>query len=409
MTSPVWPAEKKLLVWSKSAPDFPSGSPAILAELLRHAPPGHVRVVAEDSPLRRQMDIAYPIRRLNIRRMSWPFPRGARVIPWARLLAAFPMTAIGLREVLSFQPSAILTIYFDDAWMISSLLVSLITGTPLIVYVHDPYLENVRASSSMRLKLMKPVEKSIMRQAQILTLYESLSRHYHELYQVSPSVIPHLVTKKRLSWTPPGGKPPLVIGFAGSIYANNLRQMKDLAGICGNNENIHLRIFTPTKKEELLKAGISGERISVMFADNQDKLLAELNKCHLLYLPLDSEGGEGLTRLNLKVVLPTKAVDYLLAGPPALVHAPSDYEVFRFFQTTGSALLLDADSSETLEQRLNRYLDSGIPGIPEHHLLAALDHFSSGKVLEKFFTVLRNASPSPRHSIRSSLTRSHAT
>ena len=87
--------------------------------------------------------------------------------------------------------------------------------------------------------------------------------------------------------------------------------------------------------------GIAGEGVEIGFEADYDRLLQRLSECDLLYLPLAFEDTGSLTTDALQYSFPTKSLDYLLAGPPILVHCPAEFELSRFFRERECAHVLN--------------------------------------------------------------------
>jgi hypothetical protein len=150
----------RILVWMRSAPDQPSGSPAIIAELLRSLEPGSAEIVCEWSPsdVRRDIGLRHPISRIAMDRLLWPFKRGTRIRQLVRYLSVPIHLAYGLFRVARLRPQCIVTVYFDAIWILTSYLLSRLTGVPVLYYVHDPFLEAAEHRGGLDARLAGWVE-----------------------------------------------------------------------------------------------------------------------------------------------------------------------------------------------------------------------------------------------------------
>lgn len=381
----------KILFWSWTEPDKPSGSPAILLEILRSIPKGRAEIVCERNcpdNMRKNVDLVHPITRLSAHRKMWPFSRGYRFQRYFVYMGVIILLLYGLFKIIKNRPDFIFTIYFNDKWILSSYLLSKLTGIPIIYYVHDPYLESAVNRQEPAPKLANWLEPLSLQHGQVIVLYESLRRHYLKKYDIESVVVRHITPKIRNTYKPSKKNDLVTIGFAGMIYDNNKILMKKLGLTCRRMPNLRLRIFTAANSSVLEEIGLYGDRIKVEYIQNYEELLDSLSKCDLLYLPLafPDETSLLLPESALKYVLPTKAIDYLLAGPPILVHCPKDYETSRFFVKYCAGFQLNSNRLRDINQWIENWQDKGKESIDEKNVLQALDTFSA----EKNFTILEN-------------------
>ena len=278
-------------------------------------------------------------------------------------------------------------------WILSSYLLSVLTRIPVIYYVHDPYLEARQHKTGIALKIAKWLEPKSLRHGYVIVLYESLRSHYKTKYGINSTVVRHIVTRERSTPNSTNLKKndPVTIGFAGMIYGNNSILMKGLGEVCKHMSSVNLRIFTATDSHLIEEIGLYGDRIKIDYFKNYDELLDSLSKCSLLYLPMafPDEVSLVLPADSLRYVLPTKAIDYLLAGPPILVHCSEDYELSKFFAKHRAGFLLNTNKPEDLKRWIENWVDNGKEAIDEKNIQKALDTFSARKnltVLEHVFS-----------------------
>jgi hypothetical protein len=383
-----------VLVWTRSAPDRPSGSPAILAEILRHMEGADIEVVSERMSEAATRDIAadYPISRIAPQRYLWPFRRGARIKELVRLAAVPLMVMYGVGRVLRFRPSCILTIYFDFAWILSSYLLSLITRVPLVYYVHDPYRAAAEYRGGLDRRLARFLEPRSLRHACVAVLYPSLQEIYKREYGLESFLVRHASFEPRRTKRPRTEHGRFVVGFAGTIYDNNRLLMAQLGRACAADSRIELRLFTNVPGPVLASLGLSGPRVSVRFERSHAALIDGLSGCDLLYLPLTFGDTPELPEVSLRTVLPTKAVDYLLAGPDILVHCPEHYEMAQFFSHHRAAHVLSSDAPGRLEQWLGAWTRGEEPEISEGAMQQAFHEFAGRRNVRRMTRLLRAAS-----------------
>lgn len=385
----------RVLVWTWVSPLMPSGSPAILAEVLKRIPPGSAEIVCEYTPGRvhaRQDEIPHAVSETRVLHVFWPFRRGWLPRRVSRILA-FPLLVMyGLWRIWRYRPDCILTLYFDSLWILSSYLLSKLTGTPVVYYVHDPYLEYASFRGGFNARLAAWLEPRSLRHATVLVLYDSLRKHYHQRYGIEATVVRHLAGRTAEvagddGATAAGAK--RVIGFAGAIYDNNRRLLKQLIAECGADDRFEIRIWSNAAPDVLEEIGANRPGVTVSFESVYDRLLEALGKCDLMYLPLAFGNTPTLPEDSLRYVLPTKAVDYLLVGKPILVHCPSDFEMATFFEKFRAGHCLTDDAEGSLHGWLSRWQAGEIPAIAAADRRQALDQFCADRNSAVLFDRLR--------------------
>jgi glycosyltransferase involved in cell wall biosynthesis len=310
--------------------------------------------------------------------------------------AAIPVLFFyGVWRILRFRPSCIFTIYFNDIWIATAYLLSKATGLPLILYVHDPFLEPAEYAGGIRALFARWLEPRAIRRCYLIALTESLGEHYQSRYGVPVVTLPNLARGDFFASAPHQTKEDcdgkLTIGFAGCIYDNNLALLQKLASVVRKDESLTLTLFTPLEQKTLEAFKLTGPRISYTFVKDANALIESLAACDLLYLPLCFTNTPSLPRESLQYVLPTKTVDYLLAGCPVLVHCPADFETARFFGTTGAGYVLSSDDEGDLHRCLIDLKSGAGLSISPEGRQRALAYFAPEANRAKFLKYLRAA------------------
>jgi hypothetical protein len=371
----------RVLFISRSALEHASGTPVILDELLCQFPAGMAELLCESrmhETRTRAILARHRIYNFTFQNALWPFRKGSRVrftIAWL----GFPwILAVGLWRVFRFRPQCIIAIYYDARWILAAYAISRLSFVPLVFYVHDAFRENVGTRLSLRAMWREGIERLTLKSARVLVLHASLAERYHRKYGITCAVLRRIVTQRSVSCLHRQNKPgEFVIGLAGAIYDNNSRQVRELTEIVKKEPRLRLRIFTGSVQSHLNDLGIGGERVSVRFEKDYDRLLAHLSECDLLYLPLAFVETEGLSSDALQYAFPTKSIDYLLVGSPILVHCPERFELFQFFQRNRCAYLLGNGDQEKLHSWLKDWIEGKEPKLDDECRLRALKLFSA--------------------------------
>ncbi len=387
----------KIFFWTWTEPDKPSGSPAVLLEILKRVPGGKAEIVCERKcppELRKNVDIVLPITRLSKHLKVWPFGHGYRLQQYFKYIGVLYLVFYGLFRILKYRPDLIFTIYFNEMWIFSSYILSKITRIPVLYYIHDPYLEPALHRGGPAAKLAQWLEPKSLKHGYVIVLYESLRHHYQKKYGIDSAVVRHITTQQRKEYISAKQNGYITIGYAGMIYDNNKNLMKELGSVCKQMAMVKLRIFTAADNHIIENIGLVGDRIKVKYLQDYEELLVSLSKCDLLYLPLSFSGDTNskLPTESLKYVLPTKVIDYLLAGPPILVHCPQEFEVSKFIKRYSAGFKLNSNEQGELKKWLNNWINNGLQPIDDVSIQQALAVFSAEKnmaTLENVFVSIK--------------------
>lgn len=370
----------RILLFSRSAPDGPSGTPAILERLLAPIPAGRVEILCEDdgAPERRRViDLPHPIRRVAPPFRKLPTKLGSALRVAAQFPSVVELVGEGLRAVRRFSPDVIVTVLFDDRWVLASHLLARVTGIPHAVVVHDAYRENAgQRRFPWQRAIPGRLEPLVLRHARVTTILGGLAQRYRDEHGIDVRLIRSPAPAPPRPARTPRGDGRLRIGFAGAVYDNVVRPLAQMARVVARDPALSLDVLSPATSEFLAAHGIAGERIKTRFERGYDRLLAALGEYDLLYLPLSATGGADLGAEALQYAFPTKAIDYLLSGAPILVHCPEHFEVHAFFREHGAAHLLTADDDLALGDLLARFRRGEVAPIPDGNRLAACAAFA---------------------------------
>ena len=398
--------EPRVLFLCAAEPDVASGTPVIVCDLLAHFPDADAELLCEHKfhvAQRRKISLRHRVRKIYFPNCLWPFRRGSRVrdllvyvgLPW--------LVVAGWWRICRFRPTCLVAIYYRIPWIITAYLLSRLSRVPLIVYVHDTVRENFDGSSGLKKHFVAWLEEKVLRGSRVMVLHPYLADHYQQRYGLQCTVLRQIVWHELLPDSPKKeSRVPLTIGFAGAIYDNNSRQLTELAAIVEADPRLRLNIWTAAPVDRLTELGIKGDRVQVGFEDNYERLLKCLAGCDLLYLPLAFADSGLLTTDALQYAFPTKSLDYLLAGPPILVHCPRTFELSRFFSDHGCAQVLNDGEPVALQQWFEAWLAGQVVAIDSAARSRAVQVFSPQENRRLLWEVMAEVSAGSKASLRQS-------
>jgi hypothetical protein len=256
---------------------------------------------------------------------------------------------ICLKEIRNSNISSILGVYRDESSLILSYIVSVISGKPLFVYLTDLYAENYNSHTK------KIFQKIIFNRAKsILCLNEAMKSHYISLgynqVEIILSTVPEILPLKIKEFD---GK-VFKIAFSGSIIYDRLDLLQMLVKIIGNNPHYELNLYCPHNEDYLKSNQLFANNVKFEYLNDPTQLLKKLQENHLLYLPLTFKKPDSQrSYLQLKTCLGTKSYEYMQTGVPILVHSPSEYYTYKYFEASNSAILLNSNACNKLTAKLD--------------------------------------------------------
>jgi len=346
---------KKLLVWTWTDIHNMSGTPAILITLFSLMQEWRITYVCGNKsqtkqPIGRSMKMKYYhlIDKMNvlIARNNW------LLVLLLDFCVKIPvLTTICIYTVLKERPQAILTVFFNRSWVLSSFLTAKILRRKVIFYVHDPFKEKYLMRTKLERSMMYYIERKIMtdKLSRIIVLNEGLE----ELYRVyKPStVLPNISmwkVKKAHSHRKLDKNELFKIAFSGSVYENNRELVYALVDVVSRNPDCELHMFGNYGRDDVSYFN-SVSNVIIRFIPGQELLFNQLLNYDLQYLPLSFVGHKDLPIECLRPVFPTKAMDYISTNKPILLHCPEDFFLASYFKKHGIGYCLHSREIKDLE------------------------------------------------------------
>jgi glycosyltransferase involved in cell wall biosynthesis len=182
---------------------------------------------------------------------------------------------------------------------------------------------------------------------------------YLRKYGIESTVIPHVVDGEAFSSAstselPLGLEPGRYALFTGDVYGMNADSLRRLVHVVRNDFSGRLQIVISGQKtsEELAAMGI--EPNIVLVGASHNTLVALQRYAAILLAPLafDSPFPK-----DVHTALPTKVIEYLVAGPPILVHAPPGSFLAQRASAEEWAAVVSSPSEDELRSTVTRLLD----------------------------------------------------
>ncbi|MFA5392087.1 MAG: glycosyltransferase [Candidatus Paceibacterota bacterium] len=274
------------------------------------------------------------------------------------------MLRAGIKSIKKEKIEIMLGISDYGPAMISTYLLHKITKKPYYIFLFDIYKGNFY-SVFPAILLAKIFEPKLFKNAKkIIVTNEGAKEFYTKRYGdkisdkfvvIHNSVFPEPYLKFQKSQPIHKPKPPYTILFTGKIYWPQIGALKNLIKAVNeiNDKNIKLKIYTPSPTDYLKEIGIeesSKVEISVAPPSEMPKIQ---NQADILFLPLS---WHTKSQAIIDTATPGKLTDYLIAGRPILIHAPTSTYLVQYAKKNNFAMVVDEENIEKFKIAVKKLL-----------------------------------------------------
>lgn len=343
-----------MLVIASETPSNNNGSGVIINRLLCHFNSNEMIYLGRKAVAKGRVKMPFPV-------YSIPAPsvdsRGERF--W-RLLSVVPGVIIGLYLILKYRPSSIVCFFpFENALLITYILHKL-TGKKYYPYLNDLYMENRKGHEKAIADWLQP--RFFRNAKKIIVVNEGMKRFYRERYGIESEVI-FTSINDAIPVSVSVGEPhqPFVMGYSGNINRDRIDPFQVLIRALRDKPEYKIRMFSGVSRTQLEKWDLWSDNVSLEFFNNSAKLVEELSKCDLLYLPLTFR-TDMTSREQLATCLGIKSYEYLISGVPVMVHCPLEYYTAQFYVERNCGLVVGSLDEKAVEEAIwslrNKIVDS---------------------------------------------------
>lgn len=344
--------------------DFPpseeNGGRILLKRLLQAHPPENVCVFTLSAALRTStVEERLPCRHVGFpilyRSRNWPLTRIKHALSWLMvggisLAAAF--------EIWRRKPNVILTILHGRLYFAAAAAGAL-TATPYIVFVHDDRVSQIPGASCFWRRVGKPLTGLVLRHAaHVYSVSPGMQRFLRAEFHVASEVQWPATQGGGPSWPHLPQAGVLRILFAGGIhYANqdSLGLLVDVlrSGLLRASGLPALQLDICTRISECPPSVLSwaGPDIAIRDWLRPEQLRNALREADVLFL---SYAFLDRWRHVVETAFPSKIADYLAAGKPILVLAPTYSTLARYAAEEHFAELVTDFNPEALAAALRK-------------------------------------------------------
>ena len=338
-----------------------AGTSLLLYELFRHFPDDSVRVVCGPG-LRPHTELTHPFEthRLTLK----PADRGLTFLTNKAAEVCIPIIREYLRHCVRMErPRTIFAHYPDAAFLIPAADVAAEFDIPLVIYFDAVWKGNTDG------RLSPAHESRIVRQAQRrFSLTEAFCQDLEDQHGVPWEPLPHVFLLPEEMERPTEKARHQRVHFAGGVYplmnTDSMTRLHDALKTLDDPPTFQVLGNNPP--DVLSKAGLTGPLIETGLVPREE-MFGIQRSSEILYLPaaFHSDWPD-----FLKSNFPTKALEYMVAGRPILVHGPKGFYLTELAREHEFALVVDEPDVIALAKAVERLrTDKALVERITHHAL----------------------------------------
>ncbi len=326
------------------------GSEVLMANLLS-CYPGEVFAAVQKHPLVLE-DPGFrspcPVYRM------WVPQRGLSWRIFSRLQQT-PLIMLAYRRFLRGQirrhrPKVIIAAASSWNMFASAFQVASQAGIPFYAHMHDLWEENCPPSSGSQ-SLARRWEPLILKRARRLLFMTTVQADfYREKYGIEGQLLPHTVLPAILAAAPHAMVSPRLpertVLFVGTLSSqmntDAMRVMAKAAEMLPGD--VRCVILSRSSRTSWAAAGISSPRLLICSA-SREEVATHVSAAHILLAPLSHKN---CSHHEVRTVLSTKLLEYLVSGRPILVFSPRNSFQAQSARQGGWGLVVDEDDPRAL-------------------------------------------------------------
>lgn len=332
---------------------FPKGSYYVLMGRLDHVWPP----IDEDS----MMPAPYTFSRFPLLNVRGSWRRRIRSI-LRDLFALLETTWKGLRIIHREKIDTIFVVA-DHYVELAALIMHWLTGKKIALWLPDLYYVPENSTTGWTQTVDRFIEPFLLKKVDtVLVTSEATQKYYKEKYGIDTEVLPHSVDIKKYSPQMEDGHSPnktTKILFTGTVEPCNFGPLLDMIKVVNENPELNLEfsIISNNLSKDLKEICEKNHRISYGRA-NREEIPALQKSAGMLFLPLSFEEHGYRYPSIVRTASPSKLPEYLIAGRPILVYAPTESYYAEYARQQDFALIVDKPDYNALRCAILEFLNN---------------------------------------------------
>ncbi len=373
--------ENNVLFVVRALPYEIAGTPIVIRNLLSHLTDENYFVLGRrPDPSKRLPNIL----KQKMFKIPVLYTKGHTFWKYFSIIPGFFM---GVWIVKKYKITKIVGVFQDDASLILSYWLALFfKNIEFYPYLLDLYAEQAANRQNQQKLIFKRANKILVANDGICDFFK---KKYANFKFVAIPIIatntPASIINRKYS----AGESKFIIVYSGSVNEDRIETLKIATKIISKDNRIIFKYLTNHTKEYLIKNNVFYDGFEIEQCNTNDDLMRELNRAHLLYLPIRFNFPEE-KKAQMQTVFGAKTFEYLVSQTPILVHCPSDFFNSIFFKLHKAGFVLNSKLEDEFSKYCNdiilNYNEKATEYVKNAHIAA--EQFSSKNVIKKFLNAI---------------------
>lgn len=288
---------------------------------------------------------------LLTRRNIWylaPFLESLLIL-WVTMKGLYIVKRNGIENILA-------TTY--GGFEVAAFLIHKIARKPLFIYLFDIYEESQLTGWGLfKARVMEP--RLMYAAKRVFVMSEFLAEHIKMKYGIEAIFLPHAIDSS-FKYNPIEEKPasaskPFKVVYTGMVYEVQIEGILNMVKVVNSMKDgdVIFKVYSPQSGETLERKGIKGRNVFHGFVNSEDIPSVQQEADALLI----SFSFNSPYPLVIKTASPGKVAEYLAAGRPIIVYAPSDSYISYYARTKGFGLVVDKPGTAELKEAVIRLMN----------------------------------------------------
>ena len=259
-----------------------------------------------------------------------------------------------IKKAEEIKPQVVVTCWPSDHYTIAGWITAKILKLPLVVYLHSLWVETKR--TFLERKIAQLFEPLVLKSAaRVIVATPPTADYLKEKLGINCDILEHTVntilwplnsTNKTVNCSPKN------ILMLGAVNKFNRDTVIAFSRAIYRIKELNLTILTFQSVEQLKKIGLDCSRVNSHYCP-RDRLKETILKADILYLPL---GFNTPIPKEVKVVIPTRLMDYLPSGIPILAHGPKKSWTMEEADNKGWGYVIDTLDVDSIVTSLKEFI-----------------------------------------------------
>lgn len=254
----------------------------------------------------------------------------------------------------------------------------------VVGYFHDTFIEG--QLRNFKESILKVYHTKLLKRIDLLfVMNEGLNELYRAKYARQTIALEHTFPEydEYLSVAPAKLNPvKKALFWGGNILGYNTHSLSRLI-LLGQENGFSIQITNKQPLKQVIKLPKEINIIQKYYSLREDYILA-LKTNSFLMLALDWPDETKYHKDEIRTIFSTKAIEYMMAGVPIIIHAPEEYFMSKFFIEHKCGYVIPTRDKNSMQKLFLQLLDKDHSKVVENAIKTA-EIFNVNSVMRKWF------------------------